>query len=644
MGTSGRRMGRDYSATSQEMPHAASGGRPLVWREMNPPHKTPQRLGAGPSIGREAVVEEGGRPATQEIARRRDGGAGPAVNTPAARGSGDAAVLDRRDEMPSEGISHRAQGARKRECPSPDVVHKVGRKRPRASSGKESTELTATPPESRPRGESTTEPVRDVEPISDDQRYREGRKSDGGNDARTAQRPARDERSKAVNADETVWMPSQTRRTPWSTDAAVTNEDATHRSNLGTRADDDAESQNEVNSDSDLFEAWKQRPGMSHPVDRPPHDRAPTGQRSSNGASGSGGREEWTTGGSEDVYNACGKPPVDGSAAGKKEDEEAASPLSPRRREGRRRRQPSISGSVGQPRLRQRRGSPVERDPGELQVDSQTNRDSVDAGGWSPERDPLFVSDCLILHDEGMNSVDSLTARALLPVPRGGADDDGGRRGERQNEGRAGAAAEGTLDLSGGCGEAAHALHIDARKGGAETDAGGHTGQLRRRRVRGKQAVRPVDATLGIPVTEEGQPAARNTRQGAWGGNAAGAIAAQQNSVHPPVSAGASRSCCSVSGRTDLHVDRHGQALRGAFGAARGTAAAIGEGDSGNRGRVAVGSGGSPSRHTSYSLTAQCPFAEEVHDGLQPASSSGASLLPWAPGGGRPPDGADHAA
>ncbi len=123
MGTTGMRLGRDDRSTSQEKPHAASGGRPLDRREQNPPYTTPTRLGTGPSDGREELAGDGGRPATRENARRRDGGTGPAANASAACGSGDAAALGRRDKMPSKGIRRRAQGARNRECPVQNVVH-----------------------------------------------------------------------------------------------------------------------------------------------------------------------------------------------------------------------------------------------------------------------------------------------------------------------------------------------------------------------------------------------------------------------------------------------------------------------------------------------------------------------------------------
>ncbi len=122
MGTTGMRLGRVERLTSQGKPQAASGGRPLGRREQNSPSTTPARLGTGPSEGRADYSDDGGRPATREYARRRDGGTEPAAGASAARGSGDAAVPGRRDEMPLKGVRRRAQGARNRECPVQTVV------------------------------------------------------------------------------------------------------------------------------------------------------------------------------------------------------------------------------------------------------------------------------------------------------------------------------------------------------------------------------------------------------------------------------------------------------------------------------------------------------------------------------------------
>ncbi len=114
--TTGERRGRDDRATSQGKPPFAGGERPPHGRELDPPQKTPVRLGAGPSSGLEEVAEHGERPANQEIARRRDGDVEPPIHASAARGSGDAAALDRREEVPSKGTRRRARGARHSEC------------------------------------------------------------------------------------------------------------------------------------------------------------------------------------------------------------------------------------------------------------------------------------------------------------------------------------------------------------------------------------------------------------------------------------------------------------------------------------------------------------------------------------------------
>ncbi len=114
--TSGELQGHDFSTTSLEKPLAAGGGRPQRRRECASPQELPASLGAGPSEpGRELYDDEGGGPARQEFARRRDGGVEPETRAVAARGSGGAATASTR-EMPSEGMRRRVQGARTHEC------------------------------------------------------------------------------------------------------------------------------------------------------------------------------------------------------------------------------------------------------------------------------------------------------------------------------------------------------------------------------------------------------------------------------------------------------------------------------------------------------------------------------------------------
>ncbi len=114
-------LGREPSTTPMTKPQWTSGREPRTRQVQNPPHKLPQRLGAGPSTpGREPIVDDGGWP-TRGEERRRDGSVSPAVATSAARSSDDAAVCHRR-EQPSKGCYRRRTcGARYYECDDRDV-------------------------------------------------------------------------------------------------------------------------------------------------------------------------------------------------------------------------------------------------------------------------------------------------------------------------------------------------------------------------------------------------------------------------------------------------------------------------------------------------------------------------------------------
>ncbi len=84
-------------------------------REIYPPQRTPHSLGVGPSrYGLGGKQQEGERPAAEK-ARRREGAEGPATPSTAACSDGTAAVRGGRDELETSS-SHRAQGARQREC------------------------------------------------------------------------------------------------------------------------------------------------------------------------------------------------------------------------------------------------------------------------------------------------------------------------------------------------------------------------------------------------------------------------------------------------------------------------------------------------------------------------------------------------
>ncbi len=520
VGTIGTRMGHEHGATSQSTPQSASGGRPLDWQVMYSPQGKPSSLGAGPSIGRVELPENGGGPATRGIERRRDGGAAPAADVSAARGSGGAAALGRREEMPLEGMDYRAHGARNSECQSLDAVH--------------------------------------------------------------------------ATLDESLFETRDTKRL--------------RRTSVS--------------------------PG-----------RAPPRPGSSNDASGNEGRGGRTSRGGEGAAHASSSPPVDGSATRKKEEEEAAHPQQPRRCGGLQRRQPSILGSTDQPQLRRRRGSPGGKGPLEPHVSSEAGHDGDAVEGISSDSDPSPVCVPLKPLAEELSSYDSPIPRALLPAPRGEARDGVARRGEQQNGGQAGAAIANALTLGrpGAQGGLAHALHVVTRKRDAATKGGEPAGQVKRRRIRGKQSVRSVEATLSAPVSEEGQPVARATCQRARDDNAVCAIVDRPNSVHPPASAGASRSSSSVCDFPDFRVDRHGQALRSAGGAAGGVAAADDSGSGGFQERGPGDSGGGPSRYASHLLTLQCRSAVDHRDGPQPAASGAASVQSWSPSGGRPPDGAAYA-
>ncbi len=105
--TASEPLGRDAALTSQEKPQLACGGRPQYWQSTYPPLELPQRLGTGPSnAGRAELVEHGGRPASREYARRRDGDVDPGARASAACGGNDAAALSPR-EGPLEGSDRR---------------------------------------------------------------------------------------------------------------------------------------------------------------------------------------------------------------------------------------------------------------------------------------------------------------------------------------------------------------------------------------------------------------------------------------------------------------------------------------------------------------------------------------------------------
>ncbi len=341
---------------------------------------------------------------------------------------------------------------------------------------------------------------------------------------------------------------------------------------------------------------------------------------------------------------ASGEKSEDVTARRKDEVIEIAYALPPTQTEGRPRSQPCSEASAGQPRLRQRRGSPVGRDPEGVQIDDRSLSGCVTYSDSCSSNGPSLVSGFLIPSNGGMRFDKSLTARARQPAPRGDADDDVDRRGGQWEYGQADAAVAHAAGQPGGRVEASHALYIDARRGRSPTSTGEPPGQDKRRRIRGKQPVRPLDADLGASDGVGVQPSARDDHQLPWGGDATVAAAARPNSVHSPISAGALRSCCSGADLSDVHFDRHELALRDAVGAAVGIAAAEIEFSGGECRRAAGDPGRGPSRFTSDFVDWQCFSAEDVHDGPQPAASSHTSMPAWAPSGGRPPDGAVDAA
>ncbi len=345
----------------------------------------------------------------------------------------------------------------------------------------------------------------------------------------------------------------------------------------------------------------------------------------------------------EEASYATNGPYVDDSVVRSDQEEEAAHPQPPRRCSGLQRGRHSFLGSTDQPRLRRRRGSPAGKGPVEPHVSNEADHDDVDSEGRCSDRNHLPFCATLIPLAEGLNSHGSLIPRALLPDPRGEARDGDDRRGERWNKNQTGAAIADALGRPGGQGDLARALLDGTRKRDSETRSGGPTGQVKKRRIRGKQSMRSLDATLNPPISEEERPAAGATHQSIREDNAAGAIVDRLNSLHLPASAGASRSSSSVSDFLDLRVDRHGQALRGAIGAAGGIAAAVGKRSDGVHARGAEGSGGGPLRYAFHSSTVQCLPAEDHRDGPQPAASGATCVLPWSPSGGRPPDGAAYA-
>ncbi len=115
--TTGERRGRDDSATSLGKPPFAGGERPPRGREQNSPQETPDRRpAAGAGNSWHGLSDEETAGASRGVERRRDGDVDPLIHAAAARGGGDAAAVDRREEAPLEGARRRARGARNSEC------------------------------------------------------------------------------------------------------------------------------------------------------------------------------------------------------------------------------------------------------------------------------------------------------------------------------------------------------------------------------------------------------------------------------------------------------------------------------------------------------------------------------------------------
>ncbi len=645
MGTSGKRQGRDDGTTSQEMPHAVSGGRPLAWRELDSPHKTPQqRLGAGPSSSGSGNVTEQWEP-TPGVVRRRDGGADPAADSPAARGSGDAAELGRREETPSEGVGHRTQGARKRECPSPDVVHSVVRKRPREGGKRRSTEHTVMQQGNGQQESANEEAWVDNEPTPGGHSRREAAAgaSAEGHIVKARQRNSRSEEVASTRSGSAARMVDRASAAPLNAGAAGTHGDADHHHTLETRGGDRAaERRAKSKCDGDSSQAWTRAPGSQRTAAAGSRHGALAAPYCRGTASGGDRRESAATGGTEEGRGVRGEQAIVRAVIKSKEDEEGACDASLRRRGRRRRRQRSGSGSPRQPRLRHPRGSSASREREDPKDDHLADSGSGIDERCSPGGDPRVGDGRAGTCDVNSNSLESLNAHALRPAPPDGADGDGVLRNGRQTEDQEGAAAELMTDFMRGRAEAAHLGQTSATEEASANGAQRHARQQKRRRIRGKQPVSLGDADASTPRAEGEDHASRTARRNSWDGEAAGILAAQGNSVRPPVSAGASRSSCGADGLDDVQEDRNGQALQGAHCAA-GTVLGRGA-NRGVRGQAAAGSWGGPPRRSSYLFTVQCPLVEEGRGGPLPAMSSSASVPTWAPCGGRPPDAAGRAA
>ncbi len=119
-----------------------------------------------------------------------------------------------------------------------------------------------------------------------------------------------------------------------------------------------------------------------------------------------------------------------------------------------------------------------------------------------------------------------------------------------------------------------------------------------------------------------GPPVAQTACRDPGDDNAMGAIADNVNSMHASANA-----------------------MRNRLGGIDGCAGAVGADGYGRQGRIAGGSGWSPSRFAFHSLTEQRSPGLGHRDGLHPAAGSGASTPSWSTRGGRPPDAAaDRAA
>ncbi len=110
--------GRDDVRTLQAEPRRDGGGGPPKRRRLQSPQEPPKRLGVGPSMkGREEIVHHGGRPASQEIVRRRVGSIDHGSLHAAACDSGGAAATGF-PKRPLKGLCLRVPRARQYECAS----------------------------------------------------------------------------------------------------------------------------------------------------------------------------------------------------------------------------------------------------------------------------------------------------------------------------------------------------------------------------------------------------------------------------------------------------------------------------------------------------------------------------------------------